>query len=289
MLFLSLLGCKSNDENKTIGVWKLWNIKENKMSNSTATALSGFSEEMENDVINYYGYSFISFYSDTGCIIRKGVDFIHADWKTNETKNTIYIKSKNSNQISKQEIVIKVIADSMLVLTFKPDKSIVTFYGNSKNDSAEFAQYINSTEFILFFRKDYFRYLDEKDDIHSFENNSWRIKPNSPENRDQIKERLKGSINYTRIFVNDAFIRGLGRYNTRAVFAPVRLYDQGVGLVEKEKISQEWIDVFYSQEQAMEAYQMLKNAFDKDINANDKGNWVLTDMDLLRQILGKIE
>jgi hypothetical protein len=287
ILFLAsvLLACNPSNDTDIKGVWKLSGIEDNHTSDDRDSVSDVFAEDMLDYVAKYYNYSFINFYSDTGCIIRKGSEFIHADWKINEIRNTIVTKAKSPLDQSKKETIIKVIADSVLLIIFKPDTGIISFYNKSKNNISGFENYIKNNEFIFMFKKDRFEYFNEKDDIYSYENNCWQIRPSIPETNDQIKSRLRASINYTKILINDAFVRGTGKYNTRSIIAPIKLYKNGIGLIEKEKISSEWVNTFYSRDQAMIAYQMLNNSFDKKVIPVKKDNWVLTDIDLLRQLI----
>jgi hypothetical protein len=275
-----LLACNPSSENDIKGVWKLSGIEDNQISDIRDSVSNVLAEDMLDYVAKYYNYSFINFYSDTGCIIRKGPEFMHVDWKMNENRNTIVARAKSSMNQAKKEAIIKVIADTVLLIIFKPDTGIIAFYNKSKNTIDGFENYIRKSEFIFMFKKDRFEYFNEEDNIYTFKNNMWRIRPSIPETSDQIKSRLRASINYTIIFINDAFIRGAGKYNTHSII--------GIGVLEKEKISTEWANTFYNRDQAMIAYQMLINSFDKKIIPVKKENWVLTDIDLLRQLIANM-
>jgi len=289
MVLVIACGCQSNEQTKTIAVWKIYKLEDYKIPGFSDTLTKDEKEIMKSFVMDYYGYAFINFYSDTGCIIRKGTDFINAQWTSNESGNTIIIsEKKGKSELQESRFKIGRIADSILVFKFKPDSGIVAFYKQSKGKDEGFSDFIGHTDFVFMFKKDFFIYERKTDDIHSFINNAWRIKPEKPESDAQLKERVKASVNYTKIYINDAFNRGEHYYCTRAVTAPLKLYSGAVRLLEKEKISKEWLDVFYNREQAMQAYQILINAFKKDLTTTQRKNWVQTDVEILNKICEKI-
>jgi len=290
LVSIFVLGCNSGNQDKLVSVWKLSGIEDHKISNTPYSVITGSTLEMKDFVKKYYEFSFVNFCSDTGCIIREGADFIQASWKINESRNTIIARYKDSCiKNSMHEVIIKAIADSVLVLKFRPDTNIISYYRKNNESDDGFSDYINHNEFLLFFNMYHILYNDEKDNIFNLKNNAWRIKPKKPETRDHIKERLKGSINFSIIFISDADFRGEIKLNKYALVAPIRLYGNGVEIIEKENVSQEWISAFYNREQAMQAYQMIRDAFRRGITYNEKDNWVLTDIDLLTQIYEKIQ
>ena len=288
-VFYFLYTCNPGHKDKISGSWKFIGINDRGLSNAQQMTNPDDIDSMKLFLIDYYRFSFINLYSDTGCIVRLGKEFIHANWKINESRNAILVRSKTNNIKVQKEIIINVLGDSVLILKLKPDNKIIELYNRLKQTSTGMDSYIKNNEFLFSFRKDNFKYETKEEDIYSFENNKWRIKPAKPETKEQIATRLKGSLNFTRITLNDAFIRGEGKYDTRMACAPIKLYNQGVGVFQESLVSQEWKDIFYNREQAMQAYKIMVDAFNQKIYPQNKGNWALTDMDLLNQIISKIK
>jgi hypothetical protein len=142
---------------------------------------------------------------------------------------------------------------------------------------------------VMNYHKDDFVYANAGDDIYSVTNNHWRQKPKDPETPGQVKERLKANIHYLIIYLNNTLIRDEESISMAGVISPIEFGSNGIALKARHQLPEEWINVFYNETQAMEAFQSIEYAFHEKITFNKFDNWIALDMDLLKQVYAKIE
>lgn len=125
------------------------------------------------------------------------------------------------------------------------------------------------------------------EDPFYFRNNTWRIRPSQAETHDQLVKRLgnyfkqllyilKSSKERKQAVVSFEFSQGL-----------VRIYNGGIGIIPYNVVSKNWIDTYYNEANAREAYL----AFQKYLATNSYrgaaiGNWIEDDYNILLSIYG---
>ena len=122
-------------------------------------------------------------------------------------------------------------------------------------------------------------------------NNSWRIKPETPETKEQIKSRLKDYLRFFSLFLRDNKKRDKSIVDWRGIPTIIGFYSNGISLYSPEKIESSWNNCFYSQEQAMEAYTLIDEVMKtKTINCRDDSkSWVLLDACFLEGLYSKLD
>jgi hypothetical protein len=172
-------------------------------------------------------------------------------------------------------------------LTFKPYKG---------DEEVFYLAYLMPYEMILVNSKDEdknkidlsseaYRYIDLSEDPFYIGNLQWRIRPNRPENSNQVKQRLKDCIHFFILFY-DREIKNITETVTfTGLPSCFRWYAGGIYLQKKEELEQKWIDCFYNREQAMEAYRMADVLLAKKYQwPKGEKNWLKQNVYVLRQM-----
>jgi hypothetical protein len=279
-------GCNSVTKDKLLGVWKLSNLDN--------TLLTKFYENFSIDIsdvpkvdlclyINFRANGKYSFYCYNTYLV--------GNWLYDKKNNKIQFTSNEKADI-KREMNFKINEfnnNKSLILSFNVDTLMKSIYltvpGKTKiKENFEFFGVTN-----LHFDKDNFIYGDKNQDIYSFENNSWRIKPTNIETSDQIKKRLKENLNFLKIYLINTQLRKDSTINLVPLLSPIKFAANGIVLKKFEVAPRKWKEIFYNENQAIEAYKILENVFQKNLKIKEIENWVELDIDLLKQIYVNIE
>ena len=137
--------------------------------------------------------------------------------------------------------------------------------------------------------RDYVRPLDEKDDYSTLENNKWRFQSHTPETREQIRQRVIGSLRFAVMYLSKQHEREQASVALHPIVLPVIIASNGIGLQRETEIEHEWKAIFYSDEDAITGYNMLKEAYYKKIDIPKDKERLELDIDLLKQILHNMQ
>lgn len=90
------------------------------------------------------------------------------------------------------------------------------------------------------------------------ENNRWRIKPLEKESDSAIYARIKNCLLFFALYFRDHIKRGAETISFEELPEIFSWYDKGIGLPDKRNLSESWIECFYSEEQALKGYSILR-------------------------------
>jgi hypothetical protein len=296
-LYLSLvflLSCKPGLEEKLPGVWKLTWIEDPKLTTLGETLDGNFSGYMGNVTDNFFGFSYLNLLPDSEFALRMGSVYLNGKWNYDKDLNRIILTYKDKNEERQMPFLIQKFEDEEITLmidTVRKHDNIKTKDALDDVGGEGFSEYIKTATLVCSFKKDNFQYTDTTEDIYSISNNNWRVKPSAPETREQMKVRLKASINSLILYFNNIRIRDFKTINKHAydIFSPIKVAHNGIALKNENDLPSEWKDIFFNESQALEANKLLVNAFSLDIEINEYENWIDLDIDLLKQILREIK
>lgn len=120
----------------------------------------------------------------------------------------------------------------------------------------------------------------------SKQNYRWAQKPVKPETADEIKSRVKQSVEFY-VYYFAGFINGKAeQIDFSGLPNCLHWYSGGIAIDNEDKLDKKWTDCFYSKEQADEGRQMLEDALvQKKYNWNvNETNWIKQTMPVLQQI-----
>lgn len=122
-------------------------------------------------------------------------------------------------------------------------------------------------------------------------NNFWRIMPSSPELEPAIKARVKNCIRFFALYFRDHLKRNAETISFRGLPLIFTWYNRGIGLPDKNDLSDEWIACFYDKEQASEGYRLLRRLIvDYEYDWPKRApNWMYATHSVLEQMYHRID
>jgi hypothetical protein len=122
-------------------------------------------------------------------------------------------------------------------------------------------------------------------------NNQWRIRPKKKENDRQLYERVKQCVKFYALYYRDNIKRNKDEISFLGLPTIFKWYRGGIGLPDRDKVDESWIECFYNKEQAMQGYQLLRDLIvDYEFNWDEKApNWVYQTHSVLEQMYGKMK
>lgn len=189
------------------------------------------------------------FFSDGSLVINPRDNLKFAKWVLNEKTKQIHIILDDG---SKKEFHINAIGVKTMLL--QTDKSLPEKYVSDGR-----------------------RHSSLSDDPFFAANNKWRIKPSFSEPDIDIKKRVTQAVIFYSKFLNDNADRGFKTISTYGLPTCFKWYNGGIGIIAKEKLSQNWIDCFYNKKEAIKGQQVLENVIAK------KYKWDKSEKQWIRQ------
>jgi hypothetical protein len=120
-------------------------------------------------------------------------------------------------------------------------------------------------------------------------NSRWRIKPRKAESPGALHERLKECVQFY-----EYFFQGHGESQTDEIDflglpSCFKWYQGGIYVQATRNLDKKWINCFYSEEQALEARQMMENVLSKKYEWDTtQTNWIKQTAAVLKQIHDKM-
>jgi len=121
-------------------------------------------------------------------------------------------------------------------------------------------------------------------------NTKWRIKPSKSESQAELNERLKQCVRFYQYLFIGYSESDNSKVNFLGLPTCFNWYQGGITVQNKKKLDKKWIDCFYSEEQALQARQMIEDdlvskKYDWDTT---QANWLKQTADVLKQIHDKM-
>jgi hypothetical protein len=121
-------------------------------------------------------------------------------------------------------------------------------------------------------------------------NSKWRIKPATTESAEALRERLKECVQFYQYFFQGYAESGKSEIDFLGLPTCFKWYQGGILVQGPKNLDKKWINCFYSEEQALEARQMMEDAvttkkYDWDTTQT---NWLKQTANVLKQIHDKM-
>ncbi len=128
-----------------------------------------------------------------------------------------------------------------------------------------------------------------KEDPFYSKNNSWRVKPVKTQTDQELKSKLANYILHNAYIMKAAATRHQAVVSWEFSGGIIRIFNGGVGIVDKQAIPQRWKDTFFTDEQALQAYRLYEDCLLKyKAGASSTGNWVQDDANILMDIYDQL-
>ncbi|MEP7231776.1 MAG: hypothetical protein ABI691_16050 [Ginsengibacter sp.] len=110
-------------------------------------------------------------------------------------------------------------------------------------------------------------------------NSGWRIKPKALESEVELKERLKGCVQFYEYFFKGYVESKSTEIDYSGLPSCFKWYQGGIFVQNEKKLDKKWMNCFYSPEQALQARQIMEDALSK------KYDWDTTERNWIRQLI----
>jgi hypothetical protein len=116
-------------------------------------------------------------------------------------------------------------------------------------------------------------------------NSQWRIKPAKEESTDALRERLRECVMFYAYLFQGHAESGSKEISFLGLPCCFNWYQGGISVQNEKKLDKKWINCFYSEEQALQARQMIEDVITKkyDWDTTQK-NWMKQIVPVLKQI-----
>lgn len=119
----------------------------------------------------------------------------------------------------------------------------------------------------------------------SRQNYQWSKKPVTPESDEQIKNRVKGYVQFCAYYFQGFLNGNAAQIDFNALPTCLNWYQGGISIENEDKLNPKWIDCFYSKAQAYKGRQMLEDAIVKKYKWDEKEtNWMKQIVPVLQQV-----
>ena len=140
---------------------------------------------------------------------------------------------------------------------------------NDRNEQMAFAGFGKSLE-------------QYQEDPFYAKNNSWRLKADRSENKQEVLSRLRGYLLHSAYLLKAAETRKQQIVSWEFSQGIIKIYRSGIGLVGRDQIPEIWINSFYSRQEALLAYAILEDfLITTTYKGEATGNWVKDDYQIL--------
>lgn len=213
-----------------------------------------------------FPYRSLHFFTDSTMVKYPYLDLGFGKWSFNEADKTIHVQYEDG---TKETYLIKAIGvKSMLIVNEDYPKNKIEMISDGIVEK------------------------DIKEDPFYYSNNRWRIKPKHAETDEEIKERLRQCIHFYHLYLKDNSDRNESSIMVHGIPSCFIWYDGGIGIKDKDKLDETWIDCFYNKEQAMKAYNIVNELNNKKYNwGNDstETSWIKQSAPILQQMCDSLK
>jgi hypothetical protein len=120
-------------------------------------------------------------------------------------------------------------------------------------------------------------------------NSRWRIKPGKSESLEALRDRLKECVQFYEYYFQGYAESEANEIDFLGLPSCFKWYQGGIYVQGPKKLDKKWINCFYSEEQALEARQMMEDVLTKKFDWDTtQTNWLKQTVTVLKQIHDKI-
>ncbi len=226
----------------------IFSCKQTKQTRIDKAQLSGVWVVSNINLIDRLFKNFKSVNSSDKSINNQLLNFYYFDANNNfsvDTGSTTIIKGTYK------------INDSVIVLTSNDSYiKTISYTAMQVADTSKMRLY---TDFVT--QEDKLVYEFKKVHDVSALNNNWKIILSNNATESQIKEKLKNVLSYYASYFKALSDCKIGVFSANRVLLPLQLYNGGVGLKDKSKMTDDFIKLMGSEQNANVSYELLQKCF----------------------------
>lgn len=134
------------------------------------------------------------------------------------------------------------------------------------------------------------RFKDPGEEPFNLKNNRWRIPPAKRETDSAIHRRLKENLYFFILFYRSAVIKDDKSVSFWGLPSCFKWYGGGIYLKSEDELDDNWIECFYSKEQAMKAYRLSARLLSEKYEwPKGESNWLKQNLAVLEQMFKKMD
>jgi len=148
---------------------------------------------------------------------------------------------------------------------------------------------INSTTNLIFGAPG-MRYRNPADEPYALENNRWRIKPRTKESDSAIHQRLKDNLRFFILFYKSAMAKNDKVVSFWGLPSCFKWYGGAIYLKKKTELKENWLDCFYNEEQAMQAYALAERLLSQKYTwPKGESNWLKLNLAVVEMMYARLD
>ncbi len=134
------------------------------------------------------------------------------------------------------------------------------------------------------------RLKNANDEPYCLENNRWRIKPMSKESDSAIHRRLKQNLYFFILFYKSALAKDDKTISFWGLPSCFKWYGGAIFIKKKDELKENWINCFYNEEQAMQAYKLADKLLGQKYDwPKGERNWLKLNLAVVELMYKKLD
>ncbi len=134
------------------------------------------------------------------------------------------------------------------------------------------------------------RFKNPHDEPYFLENNRWRIKPKNKESDLAIHQRLKGNLYFFILFYKSALAKDDKAISFWGLPSCFKWYGGAIFIKKKDELKDNWINCFYNEEQAMQAYKLADKLLSQKYDwPKGERNWLKLNLAVVELMYKKLD
>ena len=134
------------------------------------------------------------------------------------------------------------------------------------------------------------RFKNANDEPYFLENNRWRIKPKNKESDSAIHQRLKENLYFFILFYKSALAKADKTVSFWGLPSCFKWYGGAIFIKKKDELKENWINCFYNEEQAMQAYKLADKLLSQKYNwPKGERNWLKLNLTVVELMYKKLD
>jgi len=134
------------------------------------------------------------------------------------------------------------------------------------------------------------RFKNANDEPYFLENNRWRIKPKVKESDSAIHQRLKENLYFFILFYKSALAKDDKTVSFWGLPSCFKWYGGAIFIKKKDELKENWINCFYNEEQAMQAYKLADKLLSQKYDwPKGERNWLKLNLAVVELMYKKMD
>ena len=194
-------------------------------------------------------------------------NYQHGNFQFDEENQQLFLTPCNQ----KETIRLTIDSNTTNLLQFRIDSINFAKWKDFRNPPNSKDRWFTHNRQVIFrMTADKEVYSNPGMDPYNIQNNSWRIKPIKSESEEEVKQRIKKHLLFYKLLFDDAYTKDAEFIAFNWFVSPILPANNGIALKNYNKIKRGWEDYFYNSSQAIEGFELLRDAFGRPLEFPDK-------------------